>query len=59
MEVGKVTDMVVINVGHSAWAAEGRERQSQAGPKGQKLARFGVGGPSSGVRWVCESGRAA
>ena len=26
-------------VGHTAWAAEGREGQSQAGPKGQKPAQ--------------------
>ena len=26
-------------VGHTAWAAEGREGRSQAGPKGQKPAR--------------------
>ena len=26
-------------VGHTAWAPEGREGRSQAGPKGQKAAR--------------------
>ena len=30
---------LVICVGHTAWVPEGRERRSQAGPKGQKSGR--------------------
>ena len=36
-EVYKEADMVVICVGHTASASEGRERQSQAGLKGAQL----------------------
>ena len=35
MEVDKLADMVAINVGHMAWAPEGRERRSQAGQRAQ------------------------
>ena len=41
MEVDKVADMVVINVGHTACAPKRRQRRSQAGPK----LEVGSGGP--------------
>ena len=31
-------------VGHTAWAPEGREGRSQAGPKGRQLEKSGPGG---------------
>ena len=36
-----MTILIIFNigVGHTAWAPEGREGRSQAGPKGQKPAR--------------------